>query len=100
MSAPDFEPFEIDVDTMSAVLAKMTGLKSFNDDALCINLFNCKKDLYEQYLQRLGIKNSKDDRINAFRDELMSYIEGLVDVDEPSFDQANGEQNPENNDND
>lgn len=100
MSAPDFEPFEIDVDTMSAVLAKMTGLKSFNDDALCVNLFNCKKDLYEQYLQRLGIKNSKDDRINAFRDELMSYIEGLVDVDEPSFDQANGEQNPENNDND
>ena len=99
MSAPDFEPFDIDVDAMAAVLAKMTGLKSFADDTLCANLFNCKKELYEDYLQRLGVKKSGDDQFNAFRNELLSYIEGLVDKDETPDSENPDSENPNDTDN-
>lgn len=99
MSAPDFEPFDIDVDAMAAVLAKMTGLKSFADDTLCANLFNCKKELYEEYLQRLGVKKSGDDQFNAFRNELLSYIEGLVDKDETPDSENLDNEKPNDTDN-
>ena len=98
MSAPDFEPFDIDIDAMSAVLAKMTGIKTFFDDVMLVNLFGCKKELFIEYCQRLGLKSDKDD-FSSFRDEILGYVREELEKNKqtaPDETERTGEEN--NND--